>query len=231
MLCLRSVGDAQNVGEGLPCTHLCHQFLWTHCRRGATFPLGLTTQAFLKFPTFTSDSGSEQVGVVDPTHLLHVGTRSRTAAANSVEGGFAHLPAPLVYPRCASRRVRERDHVAHVEGHDVVELDALVGRSGAQALPVLRHLSPRPSSLRVFLQLLPLLSIKLTVLHLLPLANFTTKAGDRIAAENMTSNLCPLPASAIRDPPCNSPLGRGWVPDANGSASRTPPLPASSSRT
>ena len=48
-----------------------------------------------------------------------------------------------MYPRRAGRRVVERDHVAHVEGYDVVELDALVRGGGAQPLPVLRHLQSR----------------------------------------------------------------------------------------
>lgn len=52
----------------------------------------------------------------------------------------ACLPSPLVYPRGAGGRVLERDHVAHVERHHVVELDALVRGGGAQPLPVLRHL-------------------------------------------------------------------------------------------
>lgn len=53
------------------------------------------------------------------------------------------LPPPLVDPRRTGGRVLERDHVAHVEGHDVVELDALVGGGRAQPLPVLGHLQDR----------------------------------------------------------------------------------------
>lgn len=45
-----------------------------------------------------------------------------------------------MYPGSAGGRVGERDHVAHVERHDVVELDALVQGGGAQPLPVPRHL-------------------------------------------------------------------------------------------
>lgn len=61
------------------------------------------------------------------------------AYANN-QASFAHLPPSLVYPSGTGGRVLERDHVAHVERHDVIELDALVRRGGAQPLPVPRHL-------------------------------------------------------------------------------------------
>lgn len=54
--------------------------------------------------------------------------------------GLARLPSSLVYPSGSGGCVLERYHVAHVERYDVIELDALVRRSGAQTLPVPRHL-------------------------------------------------------------------------------------------